>query len=58
MNVWYVKIKKQLRCVNAWTDYADFTLEKNEIVRAEVAYVRSLSLKSELYKARNEYGKL
>jgi len=44
--------------VDARTDYADFSSEINDLITAEVAYVRVLSLKLELYKVCNEDGKL
>jgi len=44
--------------VDAWTDYADFSFEKNDLITAEVAYVRVLSLKPELYKVHNEDRKI
>jgi len=44
--------------MDAWTDYADFLFETNDLITAEVAYARVLSLKSELYKLCNDNGKI
>jgi len=40
--------------MDAWTDYADFLFETNDLITAEVAYARVLSLKPELYKLCND----
>ncbi|XP_016660954.1 UDP-N-acetylglucosamine--peptide N-acetylglucosaminyltransferase 110 kDa subunit-like [Acyrthosiphon pisum] len=45
-------------CVDAWTNYADFLFETNDLVTADFAYVRVLSIEPKLYKVRNKYGKL
>jgi len=44
--------------LDSWTDYADFLFDTNDLIIAEVAYVRVFSVHTELYKARNEYGNL
>ncbi|CAI6356342.1 unnamed protein product [Macrosiphum euphorbiae] len=43
---------------DAWTDYADFLNETNDLARAGFAYVRALSLQQESHEVRNKYGKL
>ncbi|CAI6360983.1 unnamed protein product [Macrosiphum euphorbiae] len=43
---------------DAWTNYADYLSETNDLTTAQVAYIRALSLKPEFYKTRNKYGKL
>jgi len=53
-NVWTI----QRYPVDEWTDYAYFLFHTNDLITAEVAYVRVLSLKPKLYKVRNEHGKL
>ncbi|XP_060858426.1 UDP-N-acetylglucosamine--peptide N-acetylglucosaminyltransferase-like [Metopolophium dirhodum] len=44
--------------VDAWIAYANFLLKTNDLVLADFAYSRILSLQPESYKVRNEYGKL
>ncbi|XP_060858249.1 uncharacterized protein LOC132935663 isoform X2 [Metopolophium dirhodum] len=44
--------------VDAWSDYADFLFETNDLITAEFAYLRILHIQPEFYKARNQYGKL
>jgi len=45
-------------CVEAWTTYAKFLIETNDLVFADFIYYRILSLQPESYERRNEYGKL
>ncbi|XP_003243575.1 probable UDP-N-acetylglucosamine--peptide N-acetylglucosaminyltransferase SEC [Acyrthosiphon pisum] len=44
--------------VEAWTDYANFLSDTNELVDADACYVRALALNPTLDKVRNDHGKL